>query len=56
MEELLFDVSDDATLYNIKQDLMFQIGKFDINIAVKGLFIIDGKFVVTVSASLLEIH
>lgn len=54
LEELLFDVSDDIVVHNMKQDLMFQIGKFDINIDVKGLFTIDGKLVAAVSAIVIQ--
>lgn len=46
---MLFNVSGDAILHNVKRELFLQMLRFDIHIEAKGFFPINLKFVMAVS-------
>lgn len=45
---MLFHVSSNAVLHNLKRELFLQIIKFDMRIEAKGFFTINGKCVMAV--------
>lgn len=42
-------MSEDIIISSYKQDFCHQINRFNLNIDVKGYFLLDGKFVATVN-------
>lgn len=49
LEKLLFNMTADAVIYNMKHELFLQIDHFDIVVQINGFVVMDGRFFVGVS-------
>lgn len=49
LEKLLFNMSADTVMHNMKNELLLQINQFDIVTQINGFVVMNGKFFVGVS-------
>lgn len=49
LEKLIFNISNDPILNNVKREFFLQISVFTLDVEAKGFFVVDRKFAAAVS-------